>query len=68
MTSYITQSVARQQIADRITQAEAGRLVRQVRTVGGESHAVRRSTPGSGSSTDRSRFPWARWIRVAPAR
>jgi hypothetical protein len=65
MTSFITQSVARQQIADRIAEAEAGRLRRQVRTFGAESRSVRRSTPGAGSGTSASqvrrfRFAFAR--------
>jgi hypothetical protein len=65
MTNYITQSVARQQINDRIAQAEADRLRRQFQTFGGES---RGSTPGFRSSVDRGRFPWARWLRLMPVR
>ena len=63
MTSYINQTVARQQVAELITQAEQGRVRRQFRQARREARAAaRESAARSGSGRGARRDPWMGYL------
>jgi len=51
MTSYINLTIARQQVAEMIAQAEAGRVRRQFREARRTERPVRRRRPGGPSNS-----------------
>ena len=63
MTSYINQTIARQQVADLIAAAERGRVRRQFRQARREARAAaRQSASGAGSGRGARRDPWMNYL------
>jgi hypothetical protein len=64
MTSFINQTIARQQVAELIAQAEQGRVRRQFRQARREARAAAReaTTSGSGSGRGSRRDPWLQFL------
>jgi len=66
MSTFINQSIARQQVAEMVAQAEAGRVRRQLRQARREQRAARRhrDSGGPGNNTllapNRIGVAWAR--------
>jgi hypothetical protein len=61
MTSFINQTIARQQVAELIAQAEQGRVRRQFRAARREARAAaRESSTGSGRRSRRD--PWMQYL------
>lgn len=68
MTSYITQTVAQQQIAELIANAERQRLGREIRQARRASRAAARSTAGPSASGTGNRVRWTHLFGLATAR
>jgi hypothetical protein len=63
MTSFINQTIARQQVAELIAQAEQGRVRRQFRQARRDARAAAREAAGrSGSGHGSSRDPWLQFL------
>jgi hypothetical protein len=63
MTSYINQTIARQQVAELIAQAEQGRVRRQFRQARREARAAaRESASRAASGRSARRDPWMTYL------
>lgn len=63
MTSFINQTIARQQVSELIAQAERGRVRRQFRQARREARAAaRESAARSGSGRSARRDPWMGYL------
>ena len=63
MTSFINQTIARQQVAELVAQAEQGRVRRQFRQARREARAAAREAASrSGSGGGSRRDPWLQFL------
>ena len=68
MTTFINQTIARQQIAELIDQAERGRVRRQFRQARREARNAARGSGGRGPGLRGTNLQWSDRLWVAPAR
>jgi hypothetical protein len=68
MTSFINQTIARQQISELIAQAERGRVRRQFRQARREARKTPTERNGRGPGLRGTNLQWSDRIWVAPAR
>jgi hypothetical protein len=68
MTSYINQTIAKQQIAELIAHAEQARLGREIRQARRASRAAARSASGPGAGGSGTRVRWSQRLGLATAR
>jgi hypothetical protein len=68
MTSYINQTIARQQVAELIAQAERGRVRRQFRQPRRRARGVARVSNRQGPALRGTNLQWAGRLWVASAR
>jgi molecular chaperone DnaK (HSP70) len=62
MTSFINQTIARQQVAELIAQAEQGRVRRQFRQARRDAKAAARDAAGRSGSGGSRRDPWLQFL------